>query len=619
MNVIAHNLSAMNTNRQLNISTKNKEKAVEKLSSGYCINKAADDAAGLTISEKMRSQIRGLSQGIENTEAGVSLCQVADGALAEVTDMLHRITELSVQSANGTNTAEDRDAIQKEISQILQEIDRIGETTTFNEQKIFRGITNNNAIVPISPISPSTPTVKDFPINQVSMTPLRINNTNMNSFLTDNITFTVKTDDDGLWVDSSDGVSFAKMSWDDFGITNTDVTQSKTYTYTDRNTGLKISFDLKSGASRNEIRTAIDGTIIKGDISIDTSKASSYMNLTTGCQYLTSANSEVINLTYIDLREMGCTFDRQWMTTSQLVYKNNFYDNQKSPMGDTNSTIKCTFGNLTIGEPLEAARNSLWSQACGYAVDDSSAYSNKSIIMLNDDMSGFAPGLASTYIMLSFMFDFTGISNGKNAATLTDSEKIGFNEFATAVFDELGKQSLTIGYFGDALLECTDTILTGYFEQDASALNPVGPSQDSEEKSGSWIQSAGIWIQLGCSVGDGMFLEIDPMNTSILGINDLDASTVDGAYHAMEAVEGALEKVSANRSKIGAQQNRLEHTIANEENVVENTTAAESRIRDTDMAREMVKFSKENILENFGQAMLAQANQMNQNILSLLE
>lgn len=137
MNIVTHNLLAMNSNRQLGITTKSKVKSTEKLSSGYKINRAADDAAGLSISEKMRRQIRGLMQGVENTQDGVSLCQVADGALAEVDDMLHRITELSIQAANGTNADSDREAIQTEISEILQEIDRIGDTTSFNEMKIF--------------------------------------------------------------------------------------------------------------------------------------------------------------------------------------------------------------------------------------------------------------------------------------------------------------------------------------------------------------------------------------------------------------------------------------------------------------------------------------------------
>lgn len=138
--IIRHNLSAMNVQRQLNLTGKQNAKSTEKLSSGYKINRAADDAAGLAISEKMRRQIRGLNQGIANTQDGVSLNQVADGALAEVHEMLHRITELSVKAANGTNSPQDRQAIQAEISEILSEIDRIGDTNKFNELPVFKGI-----------------------------------------------------------------------------------------------------------------------------------------------------------------------------------------------------------------------------------------------------------------------------------------------------------------------------------------------------------------------------------------------------------------------------------------------------------------------------------------------
>ena len=144
MTVISHNMIAINAQRQLGINTKYKGKTTEKLSSGYKINRAADDAAGLSISEKMRKQIRGLTQGVENAKTGISLCQVADGALDEVMSMIHRITELSVQAANGTNSQNDRVDIQKEIDQILSEIDRIGDTTTFNEQLVFRGSSQVN-------------------------------------------------------------------------------------------------------------------------------------------------------------------------------------------------------------------------------------------------------------------------------------------------------------------------------------------------------------------------------------------------------------------------------------------------------------------------------------------
>ena len=135
--VISNNLLAMNSKRQLGITNRSKAKSTEKLSSGYRINRAADDAAGLAISEKMRRQIRGMSQGVENTQDGISLCQVADGALAEVNEMLNRMTKLSIQAANGTNSESDRAAIQREINELKVEITKIGKTTEFNDKKVF--------------------------------------------------------------------------------------------------------------------------------------------------------------------------------------------------------------------------------------------------------------------------------------------------------------------------------------------------------------------------------------------------------------------------------------------------------------------------------------------------
>lgn len=137
--VITHNMMAMNGNRQLGIVTKRQAKSTEKLSSGYKINRAADDAAGLTISEKMRSQIRGLNQASSNAQDGVSLAQIAEGAMGEVHDMLHRMTELAVKSSTGTNTTADRNAMQKEIKALSEEIDRIAESTEYNTLKLIDG------------------------------------------------------------------------------------------------------------------------------------------------------------------------------------------------------------------------------------------------------------------------------------------------------------------------------------------------------------------------------------------------------------------------------------------------------------------------------------------------
>ena len=139
--VVQHNLTAMNSNRMLGITTKAQAKSTEKLSSGYKINRAADDAAGLAISEKMRKQIRGLTQASSNAQDGISAVQTAEGALTEVQDMLQRMNELAVKAANGTNSSSDRDAIQAEIDQLVTEIDRVSETTKFNETYLLKGDT----------------------------------------------------------------------------------------------------------------------------------------------------------------------------------------------------------------------------------------------------------------------------------------------------------------------------------------------------------------------------------------------------------------------------------------------------------------------------------------------
>lgn len=173
--VIQHNLSSANTGRQLKLNTGKQTKSMERLSSGYRINRAADDAAGLSISEKLRHQIRGLNRGVLNSQDGVSVCQVADGALAEVSEILHRITELSVQAANDTNTDSDRDAIQKEICELLQEIDRIGDTTEYNTQPVFQGgnVTaagTNNSPVKVNAISGQSDYVRKNKYNLLDAT-----------------------------------------------------------------------------------------------------------------------------------------------------------------------------------------------------------------------------------------------------------------------------------------------------------------------------------------------------------------------------------------------------------------------------------------------------------------
>ncbi len=393
--VVQHNLQAMNANRMLNLTTSSQAKSTEKLSSGYKINRAADDAAGLSISEKMRKQMRGLDQASTNAEDGVSAVQTAEGALTEVHSMLQRMNELAVQAANGTNSESDRQSIQDEIEELTTEIDRVAETTKFNETYLLKG---------------------------------------------------------------ADGTKTIRLEAHDAGL---------------------------------------EGTMAEYEATDDTVKFTAAA-LSTGST-VTIAGTEY---TIADTADT----DVNQITTEQAY-------------------------NLMANALLDANRV---------------GNTNASITNNNDGTFVITRGTVEVAKALSF--------------------------------------DLHVG-------------------ADADMTNKIG-------------------------------VEIETMDSKYLGIHgisvldgDLSDDVVDGtlkaygsmATYAIDAIADAVAKVSAQRSALGAIQNRLEHTINNLDNVVENTTSAESRIRDTDMAEEMVEYSKNNILAQAGQSMLAQANQATQGVMSLLQ
>ncbi len=388
--VVQHNLQAMNANRMLGVTTSAQSKSSEKLSSGYRINRAADDAAGLTISEKMRKQIRGLDQASTNAQDGVSAVQTAEGALTEVHSMLQRMNELAVQSANGTNSESDRQAIQDEIDQLTTEIDRVAETTKFNEIYLLKG--------------------------------------------------------------------------DSRGTTDVYFNTSK-YAIAD-------SVDLYDA----------DGTQLDAD-TLKTTLANG------GKVYTDNAATT--------LAKKGTDYE----------YATKFYN--------------------AAGKEISA----------------------------EDAITGGAEVYAD--------------KNGN--VKLSD--------------------------------DGTDLIGNGYARQDSVNANLV----------------FNLHVGADSELSNKISVEIAEMSSTGLGVTELSVDTEDDATAAIDTISAAIQKVSSQRSSLGAVQNRLEHTISNLDNVVENTTAAESRIRDTDMAEEMVEYSKNNILAQAGQSMLAQANQSTQGVLSLLQ
>ena len=414
--VVQHNLTAMNSNRMLGVTTSTQAKSTEKLSSGYKINRAADDAAGLSISEKMRKQIRGLTQASSNAQDGISAVQTAEGALNEVQDMLQRMNELAVKAANGTNSEDDRNYIQDEVNQLIKEIDRVSTTTKFNETYLLKG--------------------------------------------DDTVKFTAPTTD----------------------------------------------------------LTAAEGTPGAND---------------------------------------------QQQTYELTITANSF----KTEGGKSDVTFSLMGKNFSVR--LEET-------------DD-----NKTLA--------------------------TKLAKAMNENKITDSNVGAF----TASADNAGKITLTAAKNG--------TVADTNVIKDGAKLTAKGTG----------VLTLDLHVGADSTADNQISVDIKQMSASVLGLKtgnsttgtntgDLDTLLVNGkddkhARDAIDTISAALQEVSKQRSALGAAQNRLEHTIANLDNVVENTTSAESSIRDTDMATEMVKYSNNNILAQAGQAMLAQANQSNQGVLSLLQ
>ena len=457
--VVQHNMQAMNANRMLNITTGAQSKSTEKLSSGYRINRAADDAAGLTISEKMRKQIRGLDQASTNAQDGVSSVQTAEGALTEVHSMLQRMNELAVQAANGTNSKEsDRQAIQDEIDQLTTEIDRVAETTKFNEIYLLKG---DNA---------STKNVY------------------------------MKGHDAGLKGALTDSAKSATFVMDTLKAGDKYKIAGKEYTI---------------GSSKTEITTAINAfATADNEITID------------GISY-----------TYKDANGGKAA---GW-------YKD---------------------GDQTNGTAIVVADTVKGGSKASVNGKDYTAMTDQDANDIDDDDSS--------------------VITAAEAKKKIKAELLAANSIGTV------NRDATVSDGADANGKTTYTISKGYATvADTLSFNlHVGADADMTNK---------------------ITVDIDVMNSANLGVKGLNVTDATGtaATYAVDAISDAIAKVSSQRSALGAVQNRLEHTIDNLDNIVENTTTAESRIRDTDMAEEMVEYSKNNIL--------AQANQSTQGVLSLLQ
>jgi flagellin len=438
----------------LTTNTIGANKALEKLSSGLRINRAGDDAAGLAISEKMRGQIRGLEMASKNAQDGISLIQTAEGALSETHSILQRMRELAVQASNGTNNDTDRGEIQKEINQLIDEIDRIGNTTEFNTKTLLDGTQGQSVAL-------ATASTKILQAEVITDTEVG--------------TYNIQT--------ASTSIVAANVSGNGTGLDAADITLSGANF--DVNKSFQIKITNGNDATHKDITfMTADGTVID---TIDEADITADITLDSGGNY-------------------------------QLVIK----------------------GNTITGN--------------GTAVFDA--------------------GVTSTFTLTN------NVTGAVTTRTITTTN---------------GKVSL------DAFELTVDRTLT-----------------DGTDNNAFTVSGEALKFQIGANESQSTTVSLRDMRAQALGVDNIDVSDYTNASQAITSIQNAIERVSTERAKLGAYQNRLEHTINNLGTSAENLTAAESRIRDVDMAKEMMEFTKQNILTQAAQAMLAQANQQPQGVLQLL-
>ncbi|SEK98666.1 Flagellin FlgL [Pseudobutyrivibrio ruminis] len=693
--VVQHNSTASNASRMLNITDTSISKTSEKLSSGFKINHAADDAAGLSISEKMRKQVRGLTRGLDNVEDGISFCQIADGALSEVNDMLNRMKELSIQSANGTNSPSDRQAINEEIQQLKRESERIFTTTTFNQRQIWER----------SPVSETvTKEIEYRPITfSAQSCDYKVTNENIASW--PNGGFKLKVVEANEDTGEPGGLAFTWKSSDSTPVEYTSATipwpnpetASQTLelanAFTDeqksnsalKGVNCKIYYSTDSNTTIDEIKNyckqvsvsaspsnSISTTITSNGGVTASASLSVYAIQNTNINlngYSDTSFAEPNGMTSVDSSN-GLTFTFDFTSredptkkiavttkpSTVTIYKYISSFDQVDRVSVDDQTLHYTkahknsidenfsrdgwwgkYATLDVNGNFDGYQNytlhySIGSQNLKNSLFDEDSIKEilsgnytknvgnaKNVGGLMDDKNNNNENIAITFYYS--MKDADGNNYGSFNVTVSGKEREGADSFINRIkaitnSDLFAGNSNSDGtsegtgtrtsvqfllnsvndYIPKSTLEMTFEQLVGY--EDLAKNIHSGPDSDMDEKLGIFYKC---------------------LSNFTIGLEDVDVLTIESSERAMGLIDAAAKMVVEQRSVFGAYQNRLEHTVKNLGNVAENTTAAESRIRDADMSGEMVKYSKDKILGQAGEAMLSQANTNANSVMNLLQ
>ena len=540
--VVQHNISAMNANNALTKNVSGLKKSTEKLSTGYSINRAADNAAGLAISEKMRSQIRGLAQATNNANDAISLIQTAEGGLQETEDILQRMRELSVQSANGTYTDEDREQIQHEVDALKDEIDRIAQSTEFNEMKLLDGSLDGGK----GNVGEYGPRY-GVQLAQAGVETLTDNLSLEGSTITSSIT--------GVTVALADGASGKggeNAEWSDDGMT--------------------LTLNLKLGETYSQ--SQIDDLIKNATQAKDTNQSAAIpevdFNLKNGLFTFTDDGASWTT-------ETGIRADSGETNVEDLLMQTGANDKYADSIRFTGNNYGADEREFTISADVAAGKE--WVETT--SADEVNAKNGTFTLHLATGQDYSEEALEKLLAKSGLDYD----------VTLSDQDN-----------NPDGDKTLYLQTSGEDLVS---------FQMGDGAGLGADKMLDAGE---------GLTFQIGANGVEDQRLtvNISDMSSTALGVAGLDISKQDGANDAINKIDDAIKTVSSQRAKLGAVQNRLEHTVNSLSTAEENLQSAESQIRDTDMASEMIKYTKSNILQQASQSMLAQANQQPQGVLQLL-
>ena len=629
--VVQHNLTAINANRYFGMNNTKLSKSLEKLSSGYAINRAGDNAAGLAVSEKMRAQISGINQGVKNAQDGISMVQTFEGALTETDSILQRMRTLATQSANGTYQNDvDREAIQLEYNQLNDELNQIADTD-FNGVVVLNGGTMADGLEQVN---------GEFNYGNRTDAEAEALKKNQEAFkaagdfcgdpdgvgkVVDNANYS-KTDADEIWkklgieVKSTDiakpdelqlTFSYDGNKWKANGVTDAD--------------GKKINVDSSKLDSLTVTPTAnggfkVDGTSL--NLVFDTKNVGKYDQATVKLQNVKAENYAPTNagLTESSYDSKGLTKGTVAAPTKVQLDSTTVNDTEMAKNDNLKSILDTIKGkDIELTYTAGAVTGAKIGGGATLDVNDSTGTKIGTVSVTNDgkiQYTSAAAGATATTIAT--------VTLGTASADAAGTVKFSVNFDAYNYLDSSKLKAETVAT-PDASKKTLDMF-------DAKASGGVSKSDSNEASTATLTYKDNITLQVGARTKDSVNFTFKYASNGLgdlkadmdcsargLGTDQLSLATQESANVAIDKIDNALNKVSMVRGTFGAVQNRLEHKIDNLNTTSENLTSAESRIRDTNMAEEMMNFTKNQILSQASQSMLAQANQLPQGVLSLLQ